>query len=115
MANLLLGWIASALSLLVVAYFIPGFHVSGFKAALIAAIVIGLVNGTLGVFLKLVTLPFGILSLGLLWLVINALMLLVAAAWVDGFHVDGFWAAFFGSILLSIVNAILRSILTSKD
>src|ERR1700730_14935684 len=78
--------------------------------ALIAAVVIGLVNGTIGFFLKVVTFPLTILTLGLFWLVINALMLEVAAALVPGFRIDGFLPAFFGAIVLSLVNMALRMV-----
>ena len=108
MTNLLINWLLSALSLVIVAHVIAGFQVSGFGAALIAAIVIGFVNGTLGFFLKLVTFPLTILTLGLFWLVINALMLKIAAALVPGFRIDGFLPAFFGAIVLSLVNMALR-------
>src|SRR4029077_8443841 len=108
MTNLLVTWLLSAVSLLIVAYFIKGFDISGFGAALIAAVVIGLVNGTIGFFLKIVTFPLSILTLGLFWLVINALMLEVAAALVPGFRIDGFLPAFFGAIVLSLVNMALR-------
>ena len=95
MTHLLINWLLSALSLVIVANVIPGFQISGFGAALIAAIVIGLVNGTLGFFLKVVTFPLSIITLGLFWLVINALMLKVAAALVPGFRIDGFLARIF--------------------
>lgn len=110
MLTLLLTWLVSAISLLIVAYLLPGFKVDGFKAALIAALVIGLVNGTLGFVLKLLTLPLTIVTLGFFWLVINAVMLLLAAKLVTGFRIDGFWWALIGSVLLSIVNGILKSI-----
>ena len=111
MMHLLIGWLVSSVSLLIVAYILPGFRVDGFKAALIAALVIGLVNGTLGLLLKILTFPLSIVTLGLMWLVVNALMLLLASKLVNGFQLSGFWAAFFGAILLSIVNAILSSLL----
>jgi putative membrane protein len=110
MLMLLLTWLVSAISLLIVAYLLPGFHVDGFKSALIAALVIGLVNGTLGIVLKLLTLPLTILTLGFFWLVINALMLMLVSSLLSGFKVDGFWWALIGSVLLSIVNGILKSI-----
>jgi putative membrane protein len=110
MMTLLLTWLVSAISLLIVAYLLPGFKVDGFKSALIAALVIGLVNGTLGFVLKLLTLPLTIVTLGFFWLVINALMLLLAAKLVTGFRIDGFWWALIGSVLLSIVNGILRAV-----
>src|SRR5216117_2096780 len=101
MTHLLVNWLLSALSLVIVAHVIPGFQISGFAAALIASIVIGFVNGTLGLLLKILTFPLTILTLGIFWLVINALMLQLAAALVPGFYVAGFLSAFFGAIVLS--------------
>jgi putative membrane protein len=108
MAHLLINWLLSALSLVIVAHVVSGFRISGFGAALIAAIVIGLVNGTIGFLLKIVTFPLTILTLGLFWLVINAMMLMLASAFVPGFKIDGFLPAFFGAIVLSLVNMGLR-------
>jgi len=114
--RLLLNWLVSAISLLIVANVIPGFHLRGFTAALIAALVIGLVNATLGLFLKLITLPLTVLTLGLFWLVINALMLLFASALLrPSFVVTGFWPAFWGAIVLSLVNMVLRSLVRDLD
>ena len=100
--------------LLLVAHFVPGFVVSGFGTALIAAIVIGLVNGTLGVILKIITFPLTILTFGIFWLVINALMLKVAAAVVPGFTVVGLWPAFWGGLILSLLNMTVRHLLLPK-
>src|SRR5204863_9586303 len=111
MTHLLVNWLLSALSLVIVANFVPGFQVDGFSAALIAALVIGFVNGTLGFLLKIVTFPLTILTLGIFWLIINALMLKVAAAFVPGFRIDGFLPAFLGAIVLSLVNMALRFML----
>jgi putative membrane protein len=108
MTHLLINWLLSALSLVIVAHLVSGFHISGFGAALIAAVVIGLANGTIGFFLKVVTFPLSILTLGLFWLIINALMLELASAFVPGFRIDGFLPAFLGSIVLSLVNMVLR-------
>jgi len=110
MTHLLINWLISALSLVIVANVIPGFQLSGFGSALIAAIAIGFVNGTLGFFLKVVTFPLTILTLGLFWLVINALMLKLAAALVPGFRINGFLPAFFGAIVLTLVNMLLRGL-----
>ena len=115
MLNLLLGWLASAISLLVVAYFVPGFHVDTFVTALIAAIVIGFINGTLGFLVKLVTFPLRLLTLGLLSLVINAVMLWIATYFVMGFRIDTFVTALIGSVCLSIVNWALRLVLSTSD
>ena len=79
---------------------------------MISPLVIGLVNATVGFFVKIVTLPITILSLGIFLLVINAAMLMLAAYLVPGFAIDGFWSAFFGAIVLSIVSMVLRSLLT---
>jgi putative membrane protein len=114
MKSLLFRWALSAISLLVVAYVIPGISVDGFVTALLAAVVIGLVNGTLGLLLKVVTFPLTLLTLGLFWLIVNALMLMFAARLVPGFAVAGFWAAFFGSILLGIVNSLLSKLVDEK-
>src|ERR1700733_2200013 len=111
MARLLAHWVLSALCLLLVARYVPGFFVSGFFTALIAAVVIGLVNGTLGFFLKIVTFPLTILTFGIFWIFINALMLKFAAVFVPGFEVRGLWPAFWGGLILSILNMIVRQLL----
>ena len=108
MGGLLLHWLISTASLLIVAYLIPGIKVTGLGTALIASIVIGLVNATIGFFLKLITLPLSILTLGIFWLVINALMLQLASMLVPGFIVESFWSAFFGAIVLGLVSTLLR-------
>jgi putative membrane protein len=108
MRYLLLNWLLSAASLLIVAYVVPGFEVSGFLAALLAAIVVGLVNSTLGFILKVVTFPLIVLTLGIFWLVINAVMLELASWLSPGFEVHGFGAAFLGAIVLALVNILFR-------
>ncbi len=108
MLRLLINWLLSALALLIVAHVVPGFHVSGLAAALWAAVVIGLVNATLGLFLKVITLPLTLLTLGIFWFIINALMLELASAFVPGFHIASFGAAFLGAIVLMLVNLILK-------
>jgi len=109
--RILINWLLSAVSLLIVTRIVPGFVVKGFGTALIAAVVIGLVNATLGLVLKLLTLPLTILTLGIFWLIINALMLMLASALVPGFKVDGFLPAFLGAIVLSLVNMLLHWII----
>ena len=104
----LINWVLSALAVWVVSQFVPGFHVKGLAAALIAALVIGFVNATLGVLLKIITLPLTILTLGIFWFVINGLMLELASAVVPGFRVDTFASAFWGAIVLSLVNMLFR-------
>jgi putative membrane protein len=106
--RMLLNWVMSALAVWIVSRVVPGIYVSGPVAALIAALAIGFVNATLGVVLKILTFPLTLVTLGLFWLVINALMLEFASALVPGFQVRGFLAAFVGAIVLSLVNMILK-------
>ena len=110
MIKVLIHWVLSALCLLVVARLVPGFVVRSFGAAMIAAVVIGLVNATLGLLLKILTFPLTVVTLGLFLLVINALMLKVAALFVPGFAVFGFLPALFGALILSVLHLIVRRI-----
>src|SRR5215472_13542626 len=109
---MLIHWVLTALAIWIVSRLVPGFGVSGPIAALIAAVVIGFVNATLGLFLKIITFPLTILTLGIFWIVINALMLKLAAALVPGFVIRGFLPALFGAIVLSLVNLLLRYLVT---
>jgi putative membrane protein len=109
--HLLLSWLISALSIWIVAQVVPGFQVSGFATALWAAVVIALVNGTIGFVLKILTFPLTLLTLGLFLLILNALLLKLAAAFVPGFSIRGFLPALIGSILITVLNWILRSAL----
>jgi putative membrane protein len=106
--RLLLHWILSAVAVWIVAHIVPGISVSGPVAALIAALVIGLVNATLGLLLKILTFPLTVLTLGLFWFVINALMLELAAVLVPGFYVRGFIPALIGAVMLSLVSSVLQ-------
>lgn len=112
--RLLLNWVLSALAVWIVAQIVPGVHVSGATAALIAALAIGFINATIGFVLKIVTFPLTLVTLGLFWFVINALMLELASALVPGFQVRGFIAAFVGAIVLSLVNLLLKAIVMPK-
>ena len=108
--RLLLHWILSALALLVVSHFVPGFHVNGLLPALIAAVVIGLLNATVGLLLKIITIPFSIVTLGIFLLVINGVMILLASAVVPGFHVAGFGPAFWGAVVLALLGMLIRAV-----
>jgi len=112
--KLLLHWLLSALALLVVSHLVPGFHVRGFVPALVAALVIGLLNATIGLVLKIVTLPISILTFGLFLLVINGLMILLASEVVRGFRVDGLIPAFFGAAVLALLGVLIRAIIKDK-
>lgn len=106
--RLLIRWLVNAVSLLIVARVVPGFRVADFVTALIAALVFGLVNATLGTVLKILTFPLTILTLGLFLIVINALMLKLAAYLVPGFVVADWTAALLGAILLAIISGFLH-------
>jgi putative membrane protein len=108
--RLLLHWILSALALIVVSNLVPGFVVKGFGPALIAALVIGLLNATVGLFLKIITIPLSILTLGLFLLVINGVMILLASSIVPGFHVTGLGPAFWGALVLALLGMLIRAI-----
>ena len=108
--RLLLHWILSAIALLVVSHFVPGFIVRGLIPALIAAVVIGLLNATVGLFLKIITFPLSILTLGIFLLVINGLMIMLASAIVPGFHVTGLGPAFWGAVVLALLGMLIRAI-----
>jgi putative membrane protein len=114
--KLLLTWLLAACSLLLVAYLYPGVQVVSFTSALIAAAVIGLFNMLLRPVLVVLTLPVTLVTLGLFLFVINALLFWAAAGVLDGFHVNGFWAALLGSLIYSalmlIVNSAVNSILS---
>ncbi len=104
MIKLLIHWVLSAFVLVVISHFVSGFYVRGLEPALIAALVIGLLNATLGLLLKIVTFPITILTLGLFLLVINALMIRLAAQLVTGFHVSGWIPALWGAVALSLLG-----------
>jgi putative membrane protein len=110
MARLTIHWILSAVCLLLVASFMPGFYVSGFGTALIAALLIGFINGTVGFLLKIITFPLTVVTFGLFWFVINALMLMLASAFLSGFEVRGFASALIGSLILSLLNLFVRAV-----
>jgi putative membrane protein len=110
MLKLLLHWLLSAISLIIVSRLVPGFVVRGLGPALIAALVIGLLNATVGLVLKIITFPISILTLGLFLLVINAIMILVASSIVSGFHVAGMVPAFWGALALAILGMLFRAL-----
>ena len=101
---LILKWLALALSIMFVGWIVPGITISSFATALIASIVIALVNLFIKPILVFLTLPINILTLGLFILVINALLFMFVAYIIPGVEVDGFWSAFLGALLLSIIS-----------
>lgn len=107
---MIVRWLINALALFLTALLIPGIRIDGLWAGILAALVLGVVNAVIRPVLLFLTLPFNLLTLGLLTFVINALMLLLVAAVVHGFSVDGFWTALLGSVVLSLISGILSQI-----
>lgn len=113
--KLLLSWLLHALALLAVAYFVPDIHVSGLAVALIAAVVIGLVNMLIKPILLILTLPVTILTLGLFILVINGFLFWGVGHVLQGFTVATFKAGIIGALAYSVLSWLLTTLLISKD
>lgn len=108
MKHLIVKILLNAAALMVTANLIDGIYVDGAGSVIIAAIVLGIVNAIIRPILTVLTLPLHVLTLGLFTFVINALMLKTVALVVGGFDVVGFWPAFVGSIVLSVVSTVLN-------
>ena len=109
--KIIFKWLLSAAALLAVAHLYSGVQVASFTSALVAALVIGLLNTLLRPVLVLLTLPVTIVTLGLFLFVINALMFWVAGGLLSGFHVAGFGAALLGSLMYSLISVVIDSAL----
>ena len=108
---LILKWLLSACALLLIAYLYSGVQVTSFGSALLAALVIGLLNTVLRPVLVVLTIPVTLITLGLFLFVINALMFWAASGVLSGFHVNGFGAALLGSLLYSLIGLVIESAL----
>jgi putative membrane protein len=108
MVHLIVVWFVGALALWIVAQIIPGIRVRDFGSALIAAAVIAVVNAIAGPVVKFFALPLIWLTFGLFMLVVNAFLLKLASVFTAGFEVRGFFSAVIGSIVLTVLNAVLR-------
>jgi putative membrane protein len=106
MGRMLVQWVLNAVALWIVSRTVSGFVVSGWGSAMIAVVVIGLFNATFGLLLKIITLPLGILSLGVFFLVINAVVLKFSSEFVPGFRVETFKAAFLGALALAVLHLV---------
>ena len=113
--SFLIQWVVSGAAIIITAYLLPGVTVEGFLAALVTALILGLINAIIRPILILLTLPLNILTLGLFTLVINALLIMLAATIVPGFAVQGFWWALLFGIVLAIVNFALSPLLKSPQ
>jgi putative membrane protein len=111
MIRLLVVWLVNAAALFALPYLLTSIHVASFGAALVAALVLGLVNTLIRPVLVLLTLPVTLLTLGLFIFVINGLLLWAVGSWLEGFRVDGFWAGVFGAIVYSVISWALSALL----
>ena len=114
MRGFVVRWVVNAIALVITAMIISGMDFNGILAPFVAALVIGVLNAIVRPILIVITLPINILTLGLFTFVVNAVMIQITASVVSGFQVTGFWAAFIGSILMSIVSFILSFFINDK-
>jgi putative membrane protein len=108
--NLILYFFVMAAAMLGLSHFLPGFHVTGWGPAIIAAIILALLNVLLRPILWLLSLPFILLTLGLFLFIINAIVLWITAAFVPGFRIDGLLPALLASLILSLVSMLWKSV-----
>ena len=108
MLELLANWLVNAIVIIIAAQVLPGVHVANFMTALLAALVLGVINAILKPILVLLTLPINLLTLGLFTFVINAFLILLATHIVSGFHVDSFWWALLFSLIVSLIHSVLN-------
>jgi putative membrane protein len=111
----LLHWGITALSLWVASYVFKGLQFDSSRALLIAALVLGLANAVIRPVLVVLTLPLTLVTFGIFLLVINALMMLLSARLVRGFHITGFWTAFFASIFVALLSLFIGSLVSQGD
>jgi len=112
--RLLLHWLINALVLMALPWILPSIRVDSFHSALIGALIIGLLNTLIRPVLIVLTLPITILTLGLFTFVINALLFWFAASFIRGFTVDGFWSAFLGALVYSLISWALSALLVPR-
>lgn len=105
-------WVISTLAVLVATYVVPGIKYGDWRDLLVATLVLGLLNSFLRPLLMLLSLPLLVFTLGLFTIVINAVLLLLVSVLLgsDNFRVDGFWSAFWGALIISVVSLLLNSI-----
>ncbi|MCX6178581.1 MAG: phage holin family protein [Chlorobiales bacterium] len=110
MMNILIQWLINALAIYATAHILSGIHIKSFGAAILVALVLGLVNAIVRPVLVFFSIPFIIVTLGLFLLVINALLLQLSASLVGGFSIDSFWWAVAGSLVISAISWMLSAL-----
>ena len=113
--RLLLVWLINAVALFALPYVFPWVKVDTLWTALVAALVLGLINALIRPLLVLLTLPVTIVTLGLFIFVINGLLFWWVGSFIDGFHVSGFWSGVFGAIVYSLISWLLSSLLMKRN
>jgi putative membrane protein len=114
MKGILVRWLVLTAAIIVASYVLDGIQVKSFLSAFFAAAILGVLNAFFRPILIILTLPINILTLGLFTFIINALLLKMASGVISGFDVRGFWAAVFGSVIISIVSWALNSFISPK-
>lgn len=114
MRGIALRWLTLTLAIVLTSYLLSGIHVSGFWAAVGAAAMLGILNAFFRPIALILTLPINILTLGLFTFIINAVMLKMVSGVISGFHVEGFWTAIFGALLISLVSFALNSLISER-
>jgi putative membrane protein len=114
MKGILIRWLVLTAAIIVASYLLDGIQVKGFFSAFFAAAILGVLNAFFRPILIILTLPINILTLGLFTFIINALLLKMASGVISGFDVRGFWAAVFGSVIISVVSWALNSFISPK-
>ncbi len=113
--RLLLLWLINAVTLLLIPYIMPSVSVDSFFTALVTALILGLANSVIRPILVLLTLPITIVTLGLFILVINGLMFWFVASFIEGFRVAGFWSAFWGALLYSVLSTVFTATVMPRE
>jgi putative membrane protein len=115
MAGFVIRWLVTTVAVLVAAHLIPGISYDGLGALLGGSLLLGIINAFVRPVLLLLSLPFIIVTMGLFIFVVNGLLLMLVSKIVPAFHVGGFWSAFFGAIVISLVSWILSSLFRGSD
>ena len=115
MTAFLIRWLVTTIAVFAAEKLIPGIHCNSVGALLGASLLLGIINAFVRPILLLLSIPFIIVTMGFFILIVNALMLMLVAQIIPSFSVDGFWSAFFGSIVISLVSWILSSFFRSSD
>jgi putative membrane protein len=111
MNGIVLRWLTLTAAILLTAYLMGGIHVTSFLSALGAAAILGILNAFFRPIALLITLPINVLTFGLFTFIINAVMLKMVSGVIGGFHVEGFWTAVFGALLISLISFALNTLI----